>query len=382
MNGDREVLRFDLEDMYIEVLNNDFLPYCLKDYVQTTNPVDFKKSIKDIEVLRDFLSGRMLNISRDNAKVILNVLALPQTLKTEERVKITLMCRSLSMIDNFWTKEDDEELTFSDVCLRNTKLSEASYKIAILGKHISACIDDIKSDLLTNGMFAKTWRRKNNTIELWKTDKSIANINTKAEVQVSNILDTTNIKHVHYRAEQQDNLFFAVSSCFTNDNYSFVSAQEIKDYCNHIGISFDAFVFKQFETDFANMAVIDYILANTDRHFENWGFLIDNNTNEISSFSPLFDHNQALIADNFKTQLEDLIYEPTGESFLDTIKKYSKMSNLIINDAILPQKCKERFDTFLQYKENAENVKNEMELAANREILAANREIFQEEHEL
>ena len=121
MNGDKPVLKFDLENMCMEVLNNEFLPYALKDYIKSTNVQNFKKSIKDIECLRDYLSGRMLNISRENAKVILNVLALPQTLKTEERVKISLMCRSLSMTDNFWTKEDDENFRTKFVMLLDGK---------------------------------------------------------------------------------------------------------------------------------------------------------------------------------------------------------------------------------------------------------------------
>lgn len=358
MNRNKPVLRFDLEDMYLEVLNNDFLPYALKDFVKTTNYNNFIKSIRDIECLRDFLSGRMLSMSRENAKVILNVLALPQTLKTEERVKIVLMCRCLSMTDNFWTKEDDENIRFEDVCLRNVKLSDASYKIAILGKHISACIDDLKSDLLTNGMFAKTWRRSEQGIELWKTDKSPKNINAHAEVDVSKILKKSNIQHVHYRGEVQDNLFFAVSKCFTDNNTSFVCAQEIKDYCHHIGISFTEYVEQNYTKDFANMTVCDYVLANTDRHFENWGFLINNETNKIKSFAPLFDHNQALIADYFDVNIDELVYEPTGNTFANSIKIASKVSDFAIDESVLPIKCRERYKKYLQHKmqdyENAE----------------------------
>jgi len=352
MNGNKPILEFDLEDMYIHVLNNDFLPFALKDYIQTTDPSDFKKSVRDIETLRDFFSGRMLNISRENAKILLNVLSLPQTLKTEERVKISLMCRSLSMTDNFWTRENNEtNLTFDQVCLRKNKLSDASYQISVLGRHISACLDDLKSDLLTNGMFAKTWRRTNTLVELWKTDKTIENINARSEVQVSKILDTTNIPHVTYRAEVQDGKYFAISQCFTNDNVSFVTAQDVRDYCDHIGTSFDKYVFHHFTTEMANMTVLDYIVANTDRHFENWGFLVDNNTNKITSFAPLFDHNQALIADIFETDIDDLVYEPTGKSFLDSAKEALQYCNLTIDTDILPEQCKARYYNLFPLKE-------------------------------
>ena len=40
----------------------------------------------------------------------------------------------------------------------------------------------------------------------------------------------------------------------------------------------------------ADMLVMDAIICNTDRHFGNFGFLVDNRTNEIVAPAPLFDH--------------------------------------------------------------------------------------------
>ena len=42
------------------------------------------------------------------------------------------------------------------------------------------------------------------------------------------------------------------------------------------------------------MVVFDAVICNTDRHFGNFGFLIDNSTNKIASPAPLFDHGNAL----------------------------------------------------------------------------------------
>ena len=158
MNGNKPVLEFSLEDMYINVLDNNFLPYELKDFIKTSNPFDFKKTVKDLETFKDFLSSRVLLLSRENAKVILNVASLPQSLKTEDRIKIVLACKGLSMTDNFWIKEDGECKSFADVNLRNNKLSDASYEIAILGKHISATSEELRPDLYTIGMFPKYWK--------------------------------------------------------------------------------------------------------------------------------------------------------------------------------------------------------------------------------
>ena len=44
------------------------------------------------------------------------------------------------------------------------------------------------------------------------------------------------------------------------------------------------------------MNILDYLTGNTDRHVENWGFLIDNKTNNYISLYPLMDFNQCFLS--------------------------------------------------------------------------------------
>lgn len=44
------------------------------------------------------------------------------------------------------------------------------------------------------------------------------------------------------------------------------------------------------------MNILDYLIGNTDRHPENWGFLIDNATNDYISLYPVMDFNQSFQA--------------------------------------------------------------------------------------
>ena len=41
------------------------------------------------------------------------------------------------------------------------------------------------------------------------------------------------------------------------------------------------------------MHIADYILNNNDRHEQNWGFLMENETGKLIGFCPLFDHDHA-----------------------------------------------------------------------------------------
>lgn len=89
---------------------------------------------------------------------------------------------------------------------------------------------------------------------------------------------------------------------------------------------------------FAQMVVIDYLLSNTDRHLENFGFLVDNRTNTIIDMAPLYDHNQALIADVLGNNVSDLLYEPTGLSLSDSARKYFADAGITINWEIFRNK--------------------------------------------
>jgi len=348
MNNNTPVLAYDMEEQYMVVLNNEMLPYELKDFVQTTrydSKESMKKTVSDMDALKDFFRGRVLNISRTNAKAILGAATLPQTLNTESLLKITEACRGLSVNDNFWIKKEVEQLRFEDIDIRRNPLSNAAYEVAILGRPISATAEALRPELVTDGMFAKVWKRNGGVLELWKTDKTNSFVNTEAEILVSNILDNSNVKHIRYERKMQDGVVFAVSKCASNEHLSHISAQSVKDWCRHQGVDFLSFVEEHFPGDFHRMVFTDYIIANTDRHEANWWFEVDANINQIVGLGALMDHNQALIADMFGTDIRDLVYEPTGLTFEETARKYAKYAGEInIDEDVLPEACRRRYN--------------------------------------
>ena len=349
---DNEALRFDFDESYIEVVNNQYLPYSLRDYIKTSGQKDFKGSLHDIEVLRDYLATRTLNLSRENAKTILNVAALPQSLNTEQKLKIVMACNGLSMQDNFWIKPDGKETSFDEMCLRHNKLADVSYDIAILGRHVSATADELAPDLTTEGMFPKYWHRNSDgDVELWKTDKMGGKVNSECEIRSSDILDSIGYNHVRYRREERDGKIFSVCKCMADDEYSFITMQEIMDWHVHTGHKFPEKIQKMYDREFPNMCVVDYVLANTDRHSGNWGVITDSE-NRIIGFAPMFDMNQALVADEFGTDISDLIYEPTGLSFKESIKKWGPLSTVdFLKADNLPDKVRERAEIIEKYRD-------------------------------
>lgn len=345
-NGDINVLYYDFDAGVIEVLNKDFLPYSLKDFLQSTSYNNREESIKSgkhITALRDFLSNRLLSLTRENAKAILNSLGLPQTLKTDERIKVVEACQGLSMIDNFWLAEESDTRLFEDANLRTHSLSEVAYQISLLGKTISATYSDLIPDMTTGGMFAKAWHREGNKVLLWKTNKSHVNVNVKAELKASDYLNKLGIEHVPYYLSEVNRRPISVCENIATNAFSVIDGYDLQDWCQHTGTTLLDFVCKYYLEDMANMIIFDYCVANTDRHLGNIHFFVDNGTNLLAGPTPLLDHNQAFIADLVGSDIDDLTYDLTNKPFKQSAKEFYKYSTFNNKDtSFMSNACKRR----------------------------------------
>ena len=83
-----------------------------------------------------------------------------------------------------------------------------------------------------------------------------------------------------------------------------------------------------------DMVVFDAVIYNTDRHFGNFGFLIDNATNKIVAPAPLFDHGNSLF--NF-AGAEFMSSSEKLQEYADTLlprayEDYVEMARSMMND--------------------------------------------------
>lgn len=354
MLKDTPVLYFDLEEFIVEVIRNDLLPFSLREKsYKSNNP---KNMLKNIEIIKSYLSSRVLSLSRDNAKQIYTLFQIPQLNNIDTKVKICLKCKGVSIQDSYWLKDNNSKERFKDVNIRVNKFQEI-VDIALNGENPSITVNSICPELTTHGLFRKAWIRQDNELYLLKSDKHINNINTRMEVLASKILQCFNnkINCIEYsgRLRNTSDRKIYVDKCrnFVTDKYSFIEAWEVIEYCNTKGFNFIDYL--GYSPDVSSIAVLDYILANTDRHTQNYGFMMDNNTGKIEGIAPLFDFNCALVSDiynkdasntlsqmfnNKMTLLETAeIYRNTHRLELD-IKKLKKLNSTgyknIINNVI------------------------------------------------
>ena len=297
---DEKVLFFDFDEFVVEEIRKDLEPYYLRGRLKDNNSM--KNILYNVNLLKEWLTNRVLSLSRSNAKQIYAMFRIPQRADLETRVNVCLKCKGVSITDSYWVSEDNE--SFSDVNIRTKHFNEI-VDVSLYGCNPTATTNYVCPDLTTQGLFRKAWIR-NDDIYLLKSDNTANNINTRMEVLASQILDcfVNKIDCVSYsgrvRNTKQGKLYVDKCQNFVTEEYSFVEAYELyvhenyQDFFNTIPYSGD-------------IAVLDYILMNTDRHLQNYGFLMSNRDGKIAGLAPLFDFNLALVADYLGRDVENTL---------------------------------------------------------------------------
>lgn len=253
---------------------------------------------KNEEAIVSWLANRVLPLSRANAKWIYNLFHFEQVGTDEQRVKIAMTCRAVSVIDPYWLKfDDDEEITWSKADVKQNPLNEIVAQVALHGKSLTLQGSMITPELTTNRAYAKAWRRHaDNQLWLYKLGAN-GNTESKIEVMCSNLLDKMNVEHVHYEAGQDEEKYVCMRPCVTTENKAILTGMEFISYCNVNGKDPDTEIFALDKESIYKMWIVDFLISNRDRHGQNWGFFYDTDTMEILGCHPLFDHNNAFDID-------------------------------------------------------------------------------------
>lgn len=332
-----KVLYFDLPDFTVEVIREDLLPYFLRENIRKSH--NMKDLLYNVQTVKSYLSSRMLSLSRDNAKKIYAAFQIPQVDSIDNRVSICIKCKGVCIQDSYWVQEENESDTWESINIRQNKLKDI-IDLSLGGFSPTITTSIICPELTTKGLFRKGWVRMDDILYLLKSDKTKDCVNTKMEVLASDILQCFDnaIESVTYVSDMKHMMDGEgqVSICknFVGEDYSFVEAWEVMDYSKRLGINYREYCLKQWGAEFASIPVLDYIIVNTDRHTQNYGFMMNNDTGKIERLAPIFDFNCALVADYFAHDARDTLSQMfnTTETLRELAHKYKDYTNLIFNE--------------------------------------------------
>lgn len=255
----------------------------------------------------EWASNRALSIGRSFAKEILNTLRLSQN----NRFAVCLACRGLSLEDAYWIRQDDDKASWDEINLYRHPLSLFITEVSLSGSYRHHLPDPAAQamvhtpELTTLGVSAKAWIRQEDGLYLHKVGKY--------ELPACRILTALQIAHIRYdrsdegviapylgeaRREWIESVGEAMvcSGLFTSEERALVTFEEYEAFCLAHGREPFAGACAIDETRYYEMQLADYLLNNTDRHKQNWGFFMDNADGSLTGYCPLFDHDQSFSA--------------------------------------------------------------------------------------
>ncbi|MBE6655701.1 MAG: hypothetical protein E7609_02380 [Ruminococcaceae bacterium] len=291
MHMDRRVARI-YESGKCTVNFPSFMPYNL--YFEKGE--DTETCVNNLSNFYYWCASRVLTLDRKYAKEILNSIGAIQACTDRERAAIAISYRALSLIDVYWVRARGDEKTFKEISLYDHSLSTAFVDVSLKGKALTVANTElIKSqdqagDIGTPGVAPKAWIRKGDTFYLLKDGDER---DVSAELLASKIVSCFDVAHVCYEEAVFDDMRVSRCEIITSKARSIVPIEYFEIYCANRGKRVLDLVLKKDSYAYYMMNILDYLIGNTDRHWGNWGFVVDNATNKPLKLYPLMDFNKA-----------------------------------------------------------------------------------------
>ena len=266
-------------------------------------PIGLKKTD---EGLMSWLRGRIIPKNREYVDALLAKSGLAHN----DTKGILQGCRGLSLNDSYWIVEEGFTGKYADYNLYEHDFVKVLSLIAYTGYGSSRAKGFSSSpEFTTAGMLRKGWRRLGGKILLYKGGSSgAANTGNEpySEFYAAQVAERMKIRHVSYGLSLWKRYLCSTCELFCDIDHSFVPIYRFLDSCTLRTVSeFLKSLGESYYSSFADMLVYDALICNEDRHFGNFGLMVDNRTNQPYDTAPLFDHGLSLfnyaMPDDMKT---------------------------------------------------------------------------------
>ena len=275
---DRELLRFEwVEPQGVRVVS-------VNEAERRFLPLEMHGVAND-ETLWTWLTRRTVPRNRRNIEELMARIGL-----SSRNVKgIIELCRGLSLNDVYWVVPDGCEDSWKDFNLYENDFSGAIAQMAFSGVGPDFREQWTSSpEFTTNGMLAKCWRRIDGNVLLYKAGTEGASntgFEPYSEFYAAQIAEAMGLDHVAYGLSRFKGRLCSTCPLFTSDKYGYVPAGRVVSRDEALA-----------DPRFADVFFFDAVIFNTDRHMGNFGYLVDNDTNEIVGAAPIFDNGYGLFS--------------------------------------------------------------------------------------
>lgn len=314
--------KYEIIKIYEE--NKNILPYRLKN---------------NIDIFDFWLDSRPIPTNREHIENVIEALMLSDRPDPFDYLKIN---SGVSLNDTYWIKDSNDEISWYDKDFSCVNLYENGFKeslgiITFFGNTSSLGGRINTPELTTQGMLGKAWRQLDDGIYLYKKGSSgAANAGNEpySEVIASQVADIIGIPHIKYELERWQGVLCTKCKLFTDIDHGYLTMAEFlstevgtKDRWKYNDIK--KLVSDEIMSGIDDMIVFDYIIENKDRHFNNFGFIRNNNTGEIEKLAPIFDNGFSLLNFHMEYELKDFDYDAYSDLGTFYIKNKDQAKDII-----------------------------------------------------
>ena len=325
--------RLEVADMELDEITG-FIIKILNVYQPEHLPlgVAYKKGIADRAALNEWWADRSIPASRSGVRDALEYLGISNT------KSLLVRCFGLSLSDQYWIRPIGSDLLWENVNFFENDFSE-DIGDALFGHANKAEDFDFSSpDNTSDGCLKKRWKIIDGKRCLIKGGSGLEKQQTFNEVIATKIMHLLGIPHVPYSLIWDGGEPYSVCEDFVDSETELVPAWRImqtqkKDnnvsVYRHFVNCCEALGAGNMTSALDKMIVLDYIIANEDRHLNNFGLLRNAETLEWLGFAPIYDSGSSLGYDKRVVQIRrqsDIVCKPFKKTHSDQIKLVSDFS--------------------------------------------------------
>lgn len=269
--------------------------------------IPVRNGIADRTALNDWWTDRSIPASRSGIREALEILEIANT------TLLLLRCYGLSLSDQYWIKPDGSNLTWEDINFFDNPFSDDIGDVLFGAPKHANELNLSSPDNTSDGFLKKRWKILDGKRCLIKGGSNPFRQQPFNEVIATEIMARLNIPHVPYALVWNNNAPYSICEDFVDENTELIPAWRvmmIQKKSNNVSV-YQHFVkcceflgIKDVVPFLDRMITLDYIIANEDRHFNNFGLLRNADTLEWIGMAPIYDSGSSLGYDKLPAQMK------------------------------------------------------------------------------
>lgn len=294
--------------------------------------VPIKKGIVDRTALNDWWTERSIPASRSGIRAAL------ETLNVANTKMLLIRCYGLSLSDQYWICPKDVEIAWDKINFFDNQFSDDIGDVLFGTNKKNNAFDFSSPDNTSDGNLKKRWKVIDGKRCLVKGGSNPFRQQPFNEVIAAGIMERLEIPHIPYQVMWNQGTPYSICEDFVTEDTELIPAwrimqtkkkennvsvyQHFLNCCESLGI-------KNIVPFLDRMIVLDYIIANEDRHFNNFGVLRNAETLEWINMAPIYDSGSSLGYDKMPAQIyaeRDVICKPFKKSHKEQLKLVSSFA--------------------------------------------------------